>query len=102
MRLSDRVGREPRWIPLLDEGVAVSIELSAALAQLSDADRETLLLTAWEGLEPNEAAVSLGISAPAFRMRLTRARRRLRTAMASTDVGGRVVDVVKDGGTNAQ
>jgi RNA polymerase sigma-70 factor (ECF subfamily) len=52
-------------------------ELEAALARLSDTDREALLLVAWEDLTTNAAAASLGISPPAFRVRLHRARRRL-------------------------
>jgi RNA polymerase sigma-70 factor (ECF subfamily) len=52
-------------------------ELAHALAKLSAADREALLLVAWEDLTPAAAAASLGISAGAFRVRLHRARRRL-------------------------
>lgn len=48
------------------------------LAGLSESDRETLLLCAWEGLTPDEAAFALGISPSAYRMRLARARKRLR------------------------
>lgn len=53
-------------------------ELEAALASLSDTDREALLLVAWEDLTASAAAASLGISPAAFRVRLHRARRRLR------------------------
>jgi RNA polymerase sigma-70 factor (ECF subfamily) len=52
-------------------------ELEAALARLSDTDREALLLVAWEDLTASAAAASLGISPAAFRVRLYRARRRL-------------------------
>ena len=48
-----------------------------ALAGLSEADRETLLLVAWEGLTPSQAAGVLGCSENAFGVRLHRARRRL-------------------------
>lgn len=55
--------------------------LETALRQLSLDDREALILIAWEDFTPLEAARSLGISATAFRVRLHRARRRLRAAL---------------------
>jgi RNA polymerase sigma factor (sigma-70 family) len=55
--------------------------LDSALRQLSLDDREALILIAWEELTPSEAARSLGTSATAFRVRLHRARRRLRVAL---------------------
>ncbi len=58
-------------------------ELEHALATLSPSDREALLLVAWEDLTPAAAAASLGISAGAFRVRLHRARRRLRYELES-------------------
>jgi RNA polymerase sigma-70 factor, ECF subfamily len=48
-----------------------------ALASLADADREALLLLAWEGLSIREAAIVLGCSETAFAVRAHRARRRL-------------------------
>jgi RNA polymerase sigma-70 factor, ECF subfamily len=61
---------EPRDLRLLD-----------ALATLRDRDRELLLLVAWEGLTPTEAAVALGSTPVACRVRLHRARRRLAAAL---------------------
>jgi RNA polymerase sigma factor (sigma-70 family) len=58
--------------------------LAAALQQLSEADRELLMLIAWEGLSPTEAAVALGCSDGACRVRLHRARRRLAAALQTT------------------
>jgi RNA polymerase sigma-70 factor, ECF subfamily len=52
-----------------------------ALARLSERDRETLLLVAWERLSAAEGAVASGCSATAFKVRLHRARRRLRTEL---------------------
>jgi RNA polymerase sigma-70 factor, ECF subfamily len=49
-----------------------------ALATLSEAEREVLMLTAWEELSGAEAARVLGCSATAYRIRLHRARKRLR------------------------
>jgi RNA polymerase sigma-70 factor (ECF subfamily) len=48
-----------------------------ALSRLSDPDRETLMLAAWDGLGSSEAGRVLGCSPVAFRLRLLRARRRL-------------------------
>lgn len=55
-------------------------QLRAALGALSRAERELLLLVAWEGLTPAEAAKAVGISAGAARFRLHRARQRGRQA----------------------
>jgi RNA polymerase sigma-70 factor (ECF subfamily) len=49
-----------------------------ALLRLSDKDREAITLVAWDELSPSEAAVVVGQSAVAFRVRLHRAKRRLR------------------------
>src|SRR2546429_118864 len=56
-------------------------ELDAALRALRTSDREALLLVAWEDLSPTQAAEALGITPTAFRVRLFRARRRLRAAL---------------------
>jgi RNA polymerase sigma-70 factor (ECF subfamily) len=56
--------------------------LLEALAELSEADRELLMLIGWEELAPAEAARALGISPLAARTRLHRARRRLRARLA--------------------
>jgi len=55
--------------------------LRAALDGLADSDRELLLLVAWEGLTPAEAAAVLGISQVAARTRLHRARKRAMKAL---------------------
>lgn len=52
-----------------------------ALAALPANDREALLLIAWDGLEPREAAAVLHQSPASFRVRLHRARRRLRALL---------------------
>jgi RNA polymerase sigma-70 factor, ECF subfamily len=52
-------------------------ELAAALAKLTDREREVLLLISVEGLDAGRAADALGISAEALRQRLSRARKRL-------------------------
>lgn len=56
-------------------------DILRAMSELSDEDRELLLLVSWEELSPGEAARVLGISSLAARSRLHRARRRLRTLL---------------------
>jgi RNA polymerase sigma-70 factor (ECF subfamily) len=52
-----------------------------ALGLLSDGDRELLLLVAWDGLSTDEAAETLCCSRAAVKVRLHRARRRLRAQL---------------------
>jgi len=59
--------------------------MAAALRQLSPEDREALILVAWEELAPHEAARAVGESAVAFRVRLHRARRRLRALLEDSN-----------------
>lgn len=58
-----------------------SSALSRAFASLSRADRELLALVAWEGLGRDELATALGTSRAVVRLRLHRARTRLRDAL---------------------
>lgn len=51
--------------------------MRAALAALSDSDREILMLIAWEGLDNERASAALGIRPQTFAVRLHRARNRL-------------------------
>jgi len=55
--------------------------LARAFAAQSDSDRELLSLVAWEGLSRDELAVALGTSRAVVRLRLHRARKRLRDAL---------------------
>jgi RNA polymerase sigma-70 factor (ECF subfamily) len=52
-------------------------EINRAFARLSDSERETLRLVAWEGLSTAEAASVLGVTPSTFRVRFHRARRSL-------------------------
>ncbi|GAA4222665.1 RNA polymerase sigma-70 factor (ECF subfamily) [Streptosporangium album] len=54
----------------------------AALNDLSDGDRELVLLVCWEGLDLRQAAAIVGCSRPAAAMRLHRARKRLQHLLA--------------------
>ena len=85
--------RQPSWVVDPDQVMdwdAVDARLDAeaqhrrlhrALGTLSAADRELLLLVAWEGLTSADAAAVLGISKVAARSRLHRARHRARQAL---------------------
>src|SRR5919198_142052 len=68
---ADRASTVPEAEPV---GDAV---LAAAFAGLSARDREVLRLIAWEGLSLSQAAVVLGCSAVACRVRYHRAKTRL-------------------------
>jgi RNA polymerase sigma factor (sigma-70 family) len=63
--------------------------LAPALARLGDADRELLLLIAWDGLSPTQAAAVLGVKPATVRVRLLRARRRLSHALAREELASR-------------
>ncbi len=56
--------------------------LEAALASLTNAEREVLELVAYDGLSPSEAAAALDITPNAARLRLSRARRSVRAQIA--------------------
>lgn len=64
------------------ERVGQASAIRVALARLSDSDRETLMLVAWEGLEPGPAAAASGCSRATFAVRLYRARKRLQSELA--------------------
>ena len=55
--------------------------LAAAFATLSERDREAIRLVAWEHLDLAAAARAAGCSPGAFKVRLSRARTRLRAAL---------------------
>jgi RNA polymerase sigma-70 factor, ECF subfamily len=76
---SDLAGRDPA-----PAGEGEFAELAAAFRSLPDGDREVLALEGWEQLDAGEIAVVLGCSRNAARIRLHRARRRLRAAVAAS------------------
>jgi RNA polymerase sigma-70 factor (ECF subfamily) len=75
--LTARLVREPLAPGLWSPPAGLSTELTEALRALTEAEREALLLVAWDGLPPRHAAVVAGCSNAAFRVRLHRARRRV-------------------------
>jgi RNA polymerase sigma-70 factor, ECF subfamily len=74
-RLSLDAGRET-VSAIVEDGL-----LAAALSRISEADRELLLLIAWDGLSTSDAAAVLAIKPATARVRLMRARRRLARAL---------------------
>ena len=80
-RLAGRVGTTGAP-PDPAEATAEAAAARSALARLKPAERELLLLVAWEGLGPEEAALALGISSATLAVRLHRARRRLEAFLA--------------------
>lgn len=65
------------------DAVVLGRSVAEAFARLSTADREVLRLVAWEGLEDaRSVGLAMGLSAAAARVRIHRARKRLRGLMA--------------------
>ena len=62
--------------------------LGTAFSRLSECDREVLRLVAWEGLSLLEAAIVLGCSPVACRVRFHRAKRRLATWLEELEPHG--------------
>jgi RNA polymerase sigma factor (sigma-70 family) len=58
--------------------------LAAALSEISDGDRDVLLLVAWAELTSEQAGQALGIPAGTARSRLHRARQQIRAALDRT------------------
>lgn len=86
LKLVQRLEAEPQPGFAPDPGDAgPDAEMSSALESLSDDDRETLRLWAWEQLEPREMATVLDISVNAATLRLSRARTRLADRLARQD-----------------
>jgi RNA polymerase sigma-70 factor (ECF subfamily) len=83
MQLADRLRDELMVTLALEPAPPADSTAATALRSLGDADRELLALSGWEGLDPGEIATVLGCSRNAARIRLHRARRRLRSALAA-------------------
>lgn len=66
------------------ELVAARVDVARAWRMLGEAHQEALALSVLDGLTGPQAAVVLGISPVAFRLRLSRARRALRALLSVT------------------
>lgn len=88
-RLGERLRQEVGRLTVPDHAAAVgtTVVVRAALARLDADDREILQLTSWEGLQPSEIALALGLSPATVRTRLHRARQRLRRKLTDAGVG---------------
>jgi RNA polymerase sigma-70 factor (ECF subfamily) len=73
----ERLGGAPSASAAAEPEPIGDTALAAAFAALSERDREVLRLVAWEGLSLGQAAVVLGCSAVACRVRYHRAKTRL-------------------------
>jgi RNA polymerase sigma-70 factor, ECF subfamily len=95
LRVSRRAaGEPPRFTGEEYEAVEAAIDaarqaphVQAALRTISARDRKVLELVAYAQLSPSEAALALGISPNAARLRLARARKRLRERLQPIDPG---------------
>lgn len=102
LRAYARTGVDPLGDELADvdgrvDAAAAGPRLSGALASLSRADREVLLLFAWAELSYEQISVALSIPIGTVRSRLSRARARMRDALeeaVSVDVRTREPDRV--------
>lgn len=113
--IRDRYRSQDRWTKLqqrievnrpspgdtVADPASAAVAANLALAALDETDRETLLLVSWEGLDARQAAAAMGITPAAFRMRLTRARRRLTSHMRALGLDSPHPSTSKDGGNDA-
>jgi RNA polymerase sigma factor (sigma-70 family) len=86
--LADRPSTRPLELEAIEEADVVL----AALAELTDVEREALTLTVWEDLEPRRAALVLGCSVGAFNVRVHRAKQRLREVLERMDPPDRRIE----------
>ena len=85
---TERLGEELATTPPALGDPAGGLDLvREALEAMGADDREVLTLTYWEGLTAEQVAVVLGISAPAARKRIQRARDRISARMAAEGAG---------------
>lgn len=86
--LADRLRQALTEHPLAENETLERSAVRQAMAQLSDSDRELVQLEAWESLSREEIAKALGCSQATVRVRLHRARARLRQALSEPDPPG--------------
>lgn len=92
-RLTGRLAADPLAHPRHDQLLLsddAQDDLTNALAQLDDSERELVWLWAWERLEPREIAIVLDTTANAVSLRLTRAKKKIAASMRRqnlTDAG---------------
>lgn len=88
LRLADVAGPSVTGSTSAEDLAIDRTSMLTALAELTEVEREAVLLVAWDGLTPVDAAKVAGCSRNAFDARLHRARRRLeRNCAPSPPVG---------------
>jgi RNA polymerase sigma factor (sigma-70 family) len=70
--------------------------LARAVSELPAAERDVLLLIAWEQLSYDETAAALHIPVGTVRSRLSRARTRLREVLASSDASATFKEILRN------
>jgi RNA polymerase sigma factor (sigma-70 family) len=90
IQATGRLAAMPDWQEALADRVVEAVDaerllpaVADAVASLPDADRQTLLLFAWEELSYDDIAQALDIPVGTVRSRLNRARRRIRELVGS-------------------
>jgi len=82
VRRRDRERRVAVPLAVVDAETADRVEeISAALDELSQQQREVLVLTYWDDLQPSAVAVVLDVSEGSVRKQLARARARMKEAL---------------------
>lgn len=89
--VSELHSAHPPQAPIQDER---SSALRAALEALSERDREIVMLKAWEGLTPKQIAAIVGTPVNVVRVRLHRARMRLRRDLSAPERSAAVAGVL--------
>jgi RNA polymerase sigma-70 factor (ECF subfamily) len=97
--LSQRLVETAAEEPVAEPGAA-SVRIRDALARLSEADREILLLSVWDGLDRAGIARVLGCSKANVSVRLHRARRRFEAAITDSTDGSPVHQTLLPGGAS--
>ncbi len=87
-RLRQQLADSANDISVADPAISTSVR--NALAQLSSVEREVMLLTAAEGLTPNQISTVLDMNASTVRTHLQRARRKLRNDLVARGI---IVDI---------
>ncbi|MCE5292455.1 MAG: sigma-70 family RNA polymerase sigma factor [Nocardiaceae bacterium] len=87
--LAEELAKLERSVTVSSAAEAAALErisVLRALARLPDQDRESLMLTVWDGLSYGAAAAVAGCRPSAFAVRVHRARRRLAKELTKEDL----------------
>jgi RNA polymerase sigma factor (sigma-70 family) len=85
-RIADELALHPTVGNTVDAQDTTAVQVREALSRLRETDRELLVLVSWDGLTAAEAAQVLDLNPAAVRVRLHRARQRLRVHLQSLGV----------------